>query len=144
MTNACVDAREWVGNSTLAEAWRDCERADWMIWLDARLSVQTADRISSYSKLAQLWTDRAVERYCRDCGIPAVAAWARDWLNGTDRTKSSARAAEAAARAAAEAAAAATWGAAAALEREAVNGEMANDVRAAIPCPTTEERNETH
>ena len=33
---ACKDAREWVGTRTLAEAWAECERLDWMLWLHAR------------------------------------------------------------------------------------------------------------
>jgi hypothetical protein len=34
---ACQEAVEWVGDRTLEEAWRDCERGDWMLWLYARL-----------------------------------------------------------------------------------------------------------
>jgi len=30
---ACSEAVEWVGNRNLTEAWRECERADWMLWL---------------------------------------------------------------------------------------------------------------
>ena len=29
---ACSEPVEWVGERTLPEAWRDCERADWMLW----------------------------------------------------------------------------------------------------------------
>lgn len=35
---ACDDAREWAAKyPTLSEAWRNCERADWMLWLLARM-----------------------------------------------------------------------------------------------------------
>ena len=31
--HACNEAIDWVGERTLAEAWAECERADWMLWL---------------------------------------------------------------------------------------------------------------
>jgi hypothetical protein len=30
---ACANARKWVGDKTLEEAWEECSRADWMVWL---------------------------------------------------------------------------------------------------------------
>ena len=33
---ACSEAVEWVGDRTEVEAWRECERADWMLWLAGR------------------------------------------------------------------------------------------------------------
>ena len=33
---ACGEAREWVGARTLEQAWAECERPDWMLWLHAR------------------------------------------------------------------------------------------------------------
>ena len=30
---ACREAREWVGDMSLQEAWDSCERGDWMLWL---------------------------------------------------------------------------------------------------------------
>src|SRR3990172_11017269 len=30
---ACPEAVVWVGTRDLATAWRECERADWMLWL---------------------------------------------------------------------------------------------------------------
>lgn len=30
---ACHEAVAWVGNRTLAQAWNECERDDWMAWL---------------------------------------------------------------------------------------------------------------
>lgn len=36
--NACEGAREWAADySTVEEAWEDCDRADWMLWLAARI-----------------------------------------------------------------------------------------------------------
>ena len=34
---ACDEAIEWAGSRTIEEAWRECERSDWMLWLVARL-----------------------------------------------------------------------------------------------------------
>ena len=31
--NACSPARQWVGDRTFEQAWRECERADWMCWI---------------------------------------------------------------------------------------------------------------
>ena len=30
---ACSDAVEWVGNRTAKQAWNECQRGDWMLWL---------------------------------------------------------------------------------------------------------------
>jgi hypothetical protein len=35
--NACKEAREWLQDKTLQEAFTTCERADWMLWAYARL-----------------------------------------------------------------------------------------------------------
>ena len=35
---ACEDAREWARGKTLAQAWRECVRADWMCWLLVRMA----------------------------------------------------------------------------------------------------------
>lgn len=34
---ACREAVAWVGTRTLTEAWAQCERADWMLWLAAKV-----------------------------------------------------------------------------------------------------------
>jgi len=35
---ACYEARQWVGNKTIEQAWAECERADWMIWLLGKMA----------------------------------------------------------------------------------------------------------
>jgi hypothetical protein len=30
---ACKEAREWVGERTLRDAWAECDNASWMLWL---------------------------------------------------------------------------------------------------------------
>ena len=66
------------------------------IWVLTRKGVCDRD-------LLMLWIDRVVERavrkFCLTCGIPAVETWARGWLEATDRSYKTAKAARAAARA---------------------------------------------
>ena len=33
---ACKDALDWIGDRDLSEAWAECQRADWMLWLAER------------------------------------------------------------------------------------------------------------
>ena len=56
---ACKEAREWVGGRTLAEAWAECKRPDWMLWLHARSDSADAD---GYASLANKWAARAEAR----------------------------------------------------------------------------------
>jgi hypothetical protein len=37
--NACPAALDWLGDRTPYEAWRRCERADWMMWLAGHIAV---------------------------------------------------------------------------------------------------------
>lgn len=37
--NACEDAVQWVGDRNLQEAWGNCERGDWMLWLMQRAEL---------------------------------------------------------------------------------------------------------
>ena len=34
---ACKEAIEWVGDKTMKEAWQQCPRGDWMLWLYSKL-----------------------------------------------------------------------------------------------------------
>lgn len=34
---ACKEALKWVGNKTLAQAWRECDEVGWMWWLIAEV-----------------------------------------------------------------------------------------------------------
>ena len=36
----CPEAVEWLGDRTLAQAWRTCPRGDWMLWLAGRLNIE--------------------------------------------------------------------------------------------------------
>ena len=34
--NACQEAKDWVGTKTQRQAWQECERGDWLLWLAAK------------------------------------------------------------------------------------------------------------
>ena len=98
---ACEEAREWVGARTLEQAWAECVRPDWMLWLHAR--SKSADS-HAYAALAKKWAGAAAD--ARGAAEASVAA---------EEAGAAARAAEAAAEAAVEEAAwAAAWAARAA------------------------------
>ena len=40
---ACLEAQDWVGNKSLAEAWATCEVGQWMLWLAWRSGVNNLD-----------------------------------------------------------------------------------------------------
>jgi hypothetical protein len=86
-----------------------------IVWVICRNNALTPDQLAE-------WMERIVTRAIRlhvlNCGIPAVEEWARNWLDGTDRSSESAKAAraateawEAAKAARAAAAPAAAWAA---------------------------------
>jgi hypothetical protein len=37
--NACSEAIEWIEDRTLEQAWNECERGDWMLWLAQKKGV---------------------------------------------------------------------------------------------------------
>ncbi len=43
--NACYWARKWIGDRTSAQAWNECERADWLLWWAARTPANTHQQI---------------------------------------------------------------------------------------------------
>jgi hypothetical protein len=42
LIGACVEARTWVGDRTVEQAWAECERGDWLIWILARTGRDTS------------------------------------------------------------------------------------------------------
>ena len=115
---SCKEAVRWVEGRTLAEAWAECQRADWMLWLAGR----TMDR-----RLVVLATCAAVRPALEHApageggprrAIETAEAWARG-----EATEDEVRAAASAASAA--------WAAAEA----AAHREMCDIVRSIIPDP---------
>ena len=37
--NACQEAKLWAAGKTLSQAWQECQRADWMLWLLGRSPI---------------------------------------------------------------------------------------------------------
>lgn len=67
---ACADAVEWSKGKTLAEAWSVCKRADWMLWLLARMSDKPG------------WPkQRLVVHTICDCAETALPIWEKKYPN---------------------------------------------------------------
>lgn len=75
--HACDDALDWIGERTIEQAWRDCERGEWMCWLlkriapgDPRLRLAAADMAERVwnlipdepTRLAAAWAIGAARR----------------------------------------------------------------------------------
>ncbi len=93
---ACEEARDWAQGKTLAAAWKQCPRGDWLLWLagkagvDRRLVVEAACRCAeSVIGLIPAGEERPI----------AAIASARAWIQG-DATIEEVRAAAYAAHAA--------------------------------------------
>ena len=124
---ACQSALDWIGARTIEQAWKDCQRADWMCWLlrkiapdDPRCRLAGADfaeRVwhlipNEPTRLAAAWAIDAARRGDRD-----EMCAAGDATDAATYASASAAAASAAAFAAADADA--TAYAASAAERAA-------------------------
>ena len=136
---ACEEAREWAKTQkNLVEAWQNCKRSDWMIWLIGRSTVDRNDpklrlmacdfaeavlhlvpagetRPAEAIRVARLFAAGQASR--EDMAAAGAAAWAAAWAAAGDAAWDAAGdAAGAAARAAAWDAA---WAAAGAAARAA-------------------------
>ena len=155
---ACAEAVEWVGARTRAQALRDCERADWMLWLlfteagqPGRPTIQTAylctcDCAETALRYVPAGEDRprlAIEarrRWCAgeatDAEVDAAGAAASDAAEAAARAAAVAAAKsadwDAASDAAWAAARAATTAAAGNAAWSAAHKRMANLIRARL------------
>ena len=133
---ACGEAREWVGDRTLEQAWAECESPDWMLWLHAR--SESADA-GAYAALAEQWAEAAA-RAARAAEASVAAAWAAEAADAAEAAWARAARAAEASVAAAEASVAAAWAAEAADAAEAaVRLQQCEDIRAAMCCPVFED-----
>ena len=94
---ACEDAVEWVGERTLAQAWAECERADWMLWLLFQRSGQRGWPTIQTAYLCACDCAETALRYVQpgeDCPRLAIET-RRRWCRGeaTDAEVAAARAA---------------------------------------------------
>jgi hypothetical protein len=115
--NACPDAVEWArGHSSLAAAWKACDRAEWMLWFIGEL-CRTAPQRKKLTLATCACARTALKYVPKGEKRPLVAIQtAERWARGTHGvTIDDVRAARAAAgEAAGEAAGAAAWAAGAA------------------------------
>lgn len=115
--NACDDAIEWLGERSAEQAWAECERGDWMLWLIGKIEGKytPAMRLCACEIVrTQLHLVPAGEERPR-IAIETAERYASG--NATaDELQEASVAAEAAADTAAEAAEAAAWVAKAAAE----------------------------
>ena len=95
---ACPEAVKWIGKRGAMTAWRDCNRADWMLWaagkfgIDQKLIVLCAcdiaetvlkyvpegeDRPAKAIQTSRNWCNgTATKRECRAAATDAAAAYA--------------------------------------------------------------------
>ena len=111
--NACQDAKLWAEGKTLSQAWQECQRADWMLWLLGRSQINKKIIATIAVEFAEQYSVNAKE-------YPAVAeciTTVKKYLSGQATqeelaaAESAALAAESAAELAARAAAWAAWAA---------------------------------
>jgi hypothetical protein len=42
---ACSEAKKWVGNKTIEEAWRTCKNPEWMLWVLSQTDLDLIDTV---------------------------------------------------------------------------------------------------
>jgi hypothetical protein len=98
--NACSEAREWYEGQDSQQAWLDCARGDWLLWIAARLDVDRTLIVLAACDCAEL----ALRHVPAGEDRPRAAIdTARSWARG-EATIEAVRAAAYAADAAADAA----------------------------------------
>ncbi len=101
--DACHEAREWAAGKTLEQAWAECPRGDWMLWLAGMLDVDRKVLVRAACACARLALPHVPAGELRPLkSIEAAEAWTRGEATIED------------VRAAADAAWAAAWAASAA------------------------------
>ena len=153
--DACPPAIEWLREknyATLQEAWDNCERGDWMLWLYGRLnksapwSDERKPLVLAACACARLSLPSFEARFPADSRprrcIEVTEAWCRGEASREQVVSArnaayaaTAYAADAAATYAAAAYAAAAYAAAAAAAYAADREECALIVRSMLPCP---------
>ena len=116
--HACSEARDWSAGKTLEQAWAECPRGDWMLWLAGHLDIDRKVLVRAACACARLALPFVPADETRPLkAIEAAEAWTRGEATIEDvRAARVARVARAAALAAAAACAAAeaAWACAAA------------------------------
>ena len=117
---ACQDSLEWIGDRTFQQAWDECDRPDWLLWLCDRMADRPGWPTRQQIVLIACDIARGVLDLTRpedrDVCIAAIVA-AEAWANGTGTA--------AAARVAADAAYDAAYAAARAADAKAYDAAYA-------------------
>jgi len=71
---ACSEALEWVGDRDLEQAWAECHRGDWMLWLAGRVG---APRSVEVARACAERANTASSDQKRDWAIDSARRWAR-------------------------------------------------------------------
>ena len=50
---ACKPALDWVGDKTIEQAWNECQRGDWLLWLAAKLDIDRKILVYAASQCAR-------------------------------------------------------------------------------------------
>ena len=79
---ACSDAVKWVGDKTRGEAWEQCTRADWMMWLLAK-EMKTDEQHKTIVSLACDFAESVLHLIPKGEERPRKALEAtRAWIEG--------------------------------------------------------------
>ena len=78
--HACRDAVKWVGRRGLMTAWRDCKRADWMLWLAGSLDIDRKLLVLAACDCAETALQYVPEGEDRPAKAIQVS---RNWCGGT-------------------------------------------------------------
>ena len=129
--NACSRAQIWAQGKSLQQAWKQCQRGDWLLWLAARAGVDYRQVVLAACDCAE----QAAPHWTPDTQL--ACAWALDaarrWVVGkTDLEEVRAAACTATAAAIAAADVAYTAAITAAITAAAIAAAIAADVAAAI------------
>ena len=79
MPTACPEAIEWGGDKTLAAAYKECERADWLLWAASQLGVDrklVVRAACACARAALQYVPPNEERPLK--AIEAAESWAQD------------------------------------------------------------------
>jgi len=103
--DACREGREWAAGKTPEQAWAECPRGDWLLWLAGLLGIDRKVLVHATCACARLALPHVPTGELRPLkSIEAAERWARGEATNED--------VRAAAEAAAADAAAGAWGAA--------------------------------
>jgi hypothetical protein len=140
--DACQDAIEWVGDKSVAEAWSECKRGDWMLWFLLNADIKVSDKalrliaVRCAREVQHLMKDQrsidaldVAERYANGEATDEelTAAWAAAWDAAGDAAWA------AAGDAARDAAGDAAWAAAGDAAWAAARAKQADIIRELIP-----------